>query len=151
MERTLRSSGRHPLRVLKVRPPSPAKANPSVEGDSMASKRVATARGHQLSSEARREEMSVIFSSLLQNNNNQKDLPISSNPEEEMSVTVSFQVKKLICLPISKSRALDKEKVKMSPVLLVKKRNLRLYRTIKSQMESFLLFQILIRRVWIIW
>jgi hypothetical protein len=139
MERTLRSSGRHPLRVLKVRPPSPAKANPSVEGDSMASKRVATARGHQLSSEARREEMSVIFSSLLQNNNNQKDLPISSNPEEEMSVTVS------------KSRALDKEKVKMSPVLLVKKRNLRLYRTIKSQMESFLLFQILIRRVWIIW
>ena len=72
MERTLRSSGRHPLRVLKVRPPSPAKANPSVEGDSMASKRVATARGRQLSSEARREEMSVIFSSLLQNNNNQK-------------------------------------------------------------------------------
>ena len=38
----------------------------------MASEQVATARGRQLSTEARREEMSVIFSSLLKNNNSQK-------------------------------------------------------------------------------
>ena len=38
----------------------------------MASEQVATARGRQLSTEARREGMSVIFSSLLKNNNSQK-------------------------------------------------------------------------------
>ena len=58
--------------MLKVRPPSPAQANPSVEGALMASEQVVTARGRQLSTEARREEMSVIFSSLLKNNNSQK-------------------------------------------------------------------------------